>query len=247
MDRMEIKTFEEAIDFVREKSKQVLISKQKDYGPGNILAFREVGVLVRVYDKVERLRNLLMNNREPSNESLDDTWLDIENYATIARMLRAGIFELPLAEEGKKQDFAVYLAGPISDVDIHEAAAWRREAETKLEAAEIRAYNPLRGKDLSDPGVKTNLDYVEVVERDLHDIYCSDIVLVDLRREVKMVGTAMEIAHAKLWGKHVFAFGQAYRENYWIRYHVNRFFGTLDEALKAIVREREKDQAKASA
>ena len=28
MDRMEIKTFEEAIDFVREKSKQVLISKQ---------------------------------------------------------------------------------------------------------------------------------------------------------------------------------------------------------------------------
>lgn len=132
---------------------------------------------------------------------------------------------------------SVYLAGPISDVDIHEAAAWRREAKRKLEAAGIKVYDPLRGKDLSDPGVKTNLDYVEVVERDLHDIYCSDIVLVDLRREVKMVGTAMEIAHAKLWGKHVFAFGQAYRENYWIRYHVNRFFGTLDEVLGKIIKE----------
>lgn len=244
---MEIKTFEEAIDFVREKSKQVLISKQKDYGPGNILAFREVGVLVRIYDKVERLRNLLMNHREPSNESLDDTWLDIENYATIARMLRAGIFELPLEEEVKKQDFAVYLAGPITDLPIEEAAAWRREAETKLEAAGIRALNPLRGKDLNDPNVKTNLDYREVVERDLQDIRNSSIVLVDFRKNVNIIGSAMEIAYARMWGKKIFVFGQAYRKHYWVRYHVDRFFDTLDEALEAIVREREKDQAKASA
>lgn len=247
MDRMEIKTFEEAIDFVREKSKQVLISKQKDYGPGNILAFREVGVLVRVYDKVERLRNLLVNNREPSNESLDDTWLDIENYATIARMLRAGIFELPLAEEVKKQDFAVYLAGPITNLPIEEAAAWRREAETKLEAAGIRALNPLREKDLNDPKVKTNLDHREVVERDLEDIRNSSIVLVDFRKNVNVIGSAMEIAYARMWGKKIFIFGQAYRKHYWVRYHVDRFFDTLDEALEAIVREREKDQAKAFA
>lgn len=244
---MEIKTFEEAIDFVREKSKQVLISKQKDYGPGNILAFKEIGVLVRIYDKVERLRNLLMNHREPSNESLDDTWLDIENYATIARMLRAGIFELPLAEEVKKQDFAVYLAGPITNLPIEEAAAWRREAKTKLEAAGIRALNPLREKDLNDPNVNTNLDHREVVERDLQDIQNSSIVLVDFRKNVNIIGSAMEIAYARMWGKKIFVFGQAYRKHYWVRYHVDRFFDTLDEALEAIVREREKDQAEASA
>lgn len=49
--------------------------------------------------------------------------MDIANYVKIALILRACIFELLLAEELEKQDFAVYLAGPITDLPNAEAAA----------------------------------------------------------------------------------------------------------------------------
>lgn len=130
---------------------------------------------------------------------------------------------------------AVYLAGPIGDISIQEAAAWREEAEKRLEAAGIKAYNPLRGKDLSDINIKTKLDYIEVVERDLDDIKKSDIILVDLRREVNIIGTAMEMAYARMWGKEIYVFGTAYRQHYWVKYHVDRFFDDLDEAIEGIM------------
>jgi hypothetical protein len=69
---------------------KVLDDKQKDYGSGNIAAFGEYGVLVRVWDKVSRLRNLLTNVSEPKNESIEDTWLDLCNYAIIATLCRRG-------------------------------------------------------------------------------------------------------------------------------------------------------------
>lgn len=65
----------------------VLDSKQKDYGSANISAFGEYGVLVRVWDKVARLRNLI-GNRSPKNESLEDSWLDLANYAIIGLLCR---------------------------------------------------------------------------------------------------------------------------------------------------------------
>ena len=77
----------------------------------------------------------------------------------------------------------------------------------------------------------------EVVERDLSDILKSNIVLVDLRHEVKLIGTAMEMAYAKQWGKKIYVFGEAYRQHYWVRYHADKFFDTLDEAIEAIVKE----------
>lgn len=69
---------------------KVLDSKQCDYGSGNISAFGEYGVLVRVTDKHARLKNLLTNGGEPKNESVMDTWLDIGNYAIIAMLCRRG-------------------------------------------------------------------------------------------------------------------------------------------------------------
>lgn len=93
------KTFEEAFDFISQKLKKLMINKQKDYGPGNILSFGEFGVLVRVNDKIERLKNLFKSRKEPKNESIEDTWEDIANYAIISLMLRRGLFTLPLSED----------------------------------------------------------------------------------------------------------------------------------------------------
>ena len=59
--------------------------KQHDYGPGNISKFGVHGVLVRTNDKLERLINLSKNDRNPENESIEDTWQDLSVYGVIAR------------------------------------------------------------------------------------------------------------------------------------------------------------------
>ena len=64
--------------------------KQHDYGSGNIAAFGEKGVLVRMNDKMARLRNLVWNDKASVNESIDDSYLDISVYGAIARMCRSG-------------------------------------------------------------------------------------------------------------------------------------------------------------
>ena len=97
-------TFDDAAAAVAMELVDLLISKQRDYGHGNILAFGELGVLVRANDKIERLKNLLIKKQEPSNESVEDTWRDLANYAIIALMLRRKTqdgkswFELPLGQ-----------------------------------------------------------------------------------------------------------------------------------------------------
>ncbi len=91
--------FEQSVHKQSKRCDNLLIEKQKDYGSGNILKFGERGVLVRASDKLERLINLLENDKEPKNERIEDTWMDLRNYAQIALMLRAGEFDLPLEEK----------------------------------------------------------------------------------------------------------------------------------------------------
>jgi hypothetical protein len=83
----------------QEEMTRLLISKQKDYGHGNILSFGLFGVAVRMSDKLERLKNLLSKSTAPLNETLEDTVMDIVGYATIAAMLLEGTFELQLRED----------------------------------------------------------------------------------------------------------------------------------------------------
>lgn len=96
-----MKTFNEAAHKIAIEIADLIISKQHDYGHGNILAFGEFGVLVRVSDKLERLKNLHHLGDCPENETIEDTWRDLAGYALIALMLGRKVFELPLegAEE----------------------------------------------------------------------------------------------------------------------------------------------------
>jgi len=66
--------------------------KQYDYGPENISNFGDIGVLVRLNDKIERLKNLMFNNKEAHNESIIDTWIDISNYGLIGLMCAINIW-----------------------------------------------------------------------------------------------------------------------------------------------------------
>ncbi len=71
----------------------LLDSKHQDYGAGNIAAFGEYGIMVRMSDKMERLKRLLTNAAEPNNESIEDTYKDLCNYAIIALMVRRNLWK----------------------------------------------------------------------------------------------------------------------------------------------------------
>lgn len=68
--------------------------KQRDYGPRNISGFGILGVLVRMNDKMERLKTLFGTGkrRKPKNESIQDTLRDISNYGVIGYMVEKGVW-----------------------------------------------------------------------------------------------------------------------------------------------------------
>lgn len=73
-----------------------LIRKQRDYGHENIRRFGRQGLLVRCHDKVARLENLLRSDATPSNESIEDTLLDVVGYSAIGIMWERDEFLLDL-------------------------------------------------------------------------------------------------------------------------------------------------------
>ena len=70
----------------------LLISKQLDYGPGNINnAFGGPinGLLVRMGDKFERLKNLFREGESNAQfEPVEDSFKDLANYAVIGLMVK---------------------------------------------------------------------------------------------------------------------------------------------------------------
>ena len=90
-------TWEEACKAVCDDIYHTLVSKQHDYGHGNINDFGLLGVLVRANDKIARLKNL--QGKEAKNESLRDTWLDLAGYSVIALMIMDDTFNLDLEKK----------------------------------------------------------------------------------------------------------------------------------------------------
>jgi hypothetical protein len=87
----EINEFKEDALEVYMDALKVLVKKQIDYGPKNISnapGGPMMGLAVRLHDKISRLSNLLENNIDPNNESIEDTFLDIANYGMIGLMIK---------------------------------------------------------------------------------------------------------------------------------------------------------------
>jgi hypothetical protein len=78
---------------IARKAIKLLAQKHEDYGPSNISdapGGALNGLSVRLHDKVARLNNLLSNNKKPKNEAIEDTFIDILNYALIALLVIDG-------------------------------------------------------------------------------------------------------------------------------------------------------------
>ena len=86
----------------------LLTRKQTDYGPANIMDGPfgpDVGIKVRLWDKVARYENLTREERvgdKPQFESLSDTLLDIIGYVCLDWMVAADAMYYPLSTEGAK-------------------------------------------------------------------------------------------------------------------------------------------------
>ena len=80
---------------------RVFCEKQMDYGPSNIsvgsnletdadIKLSLTGLWFRMNDKIQRIKNILMNNRKVNNESIADSYLDISNYGIMATIVKNG-------------------------------------------------------------------------------------------------------------------------------------------------------------
>ena len=82
---------------------ELFLHKQHDYGPGNISVGTQLqteeevhlsltGLWFRMNDKIQRLKNLLMNKRESAveGEPMEDAYLDVSNYGIMAIIVSRG-------------------------------------------------------------------------------------------------------------------------------------------------------------
>ncbi len=100
----EPKHFEDACRHVASEIAELVISKQRDYGSENVMAFGEKGVLVRANDKIARLKNIILRHDGKSiGEKRMDSWTDLAGYAILALMLDKNWFTLPLADEIREE------------------------------------------------------------------------------------------------------------------------------------------------
>lgn len=96
-----METFDEEALKAAESVANLVIRKQRDYGPKNItnsIVQTEIAVAVRLTDKIARLVNLASSGKEAENESLKDTVDDIIGYGLVLKMYLEGTFTLPLEE-----------------------------------------------------------------------------------------------------------------------------------------------------
>lgn len=111
-------TFEQVFDEIYKEAYELLCAKQKRYGNLNIQQLGLHGVISRIaHDKIARAKKF-MNGKviagqvylDPvtaeTEESLEDTLLDIANYALIAVALQRGLWGRPMQDEvmGKENE-----------------------------------------------------------------------------------------------------------------------------------------------
>ena len=86
---------------LQQEQYELFCKKQMDYGPSNIsvgtnlITEEEVklsltGLWFRMNDKIQRIKNLLMNNQKVNNEPLEDSFLDVSNYGIMATIVKNG-------------------------------------------------------------------------------------------------------------------------------------------------------------
>ena len=92
------------VDVILNELASILYKKHEDYGPMNIAGApggAMNGLRVRMYDKLARLSHL-GDNDTPNYESVEDTLIDLANYAIIGLLVQRGQWEgIPNGSQNK--------------------------------------------------------------------------------------------------------------------------------------------------
>jgi hypothetical protein len=112
---------------------ELLDRKQQDYGSRNLTEFGTMGVVVRMSDKMERIKNLIKKRdarsevdadklppSAPLNESIADSFLDLANYAYIAYVMHT-----------KKWPHAIPVGPAIDNVSGAKLPSYPRHGDTE--------------------------------------------------------------------------------------------------------------------
>jgi hypothetical protein len=84
------------VDTILNELRNIMLKKQEDYGPLNIShapGGAMNGLRVRMHDKLARLNNLSNKGDTPNFESIEDTLIDLANYAIIGLLVQRGQWE----------------------------------------------------------------------------------------------------------------------------------------------------------
>ena len=85
---------------IQEEMYETFCKKQRNYGPDNIsvgsnletddeIKISLTGLWFRMNDKIQRLKTLLMGNKESAvDEPLEDAYLDVSNYGIMATIVK---------------------------------------------------------------------------------------------------------------------------------------------------------------
>ena len=105
VEQMELEWPEMTQEFkkIQQEQYELFLHKQHDYGPGNISVGTQLqtseevklsltGIWFRMNDKLQRVKTLLMNNRDSAlkDEPLEDAYLDVSNYGIMATIVKNG-------------------------------------------------------------------------------------------------------------------------------------------------------------
>ena len=88
---------------IQQEQYVLFLHKQHDYGPGNISVGTQLqtpeevklsltGLWFRMNDKIQRLKTLLMGDKEAAveDEPMEDAYLDVSNYGIMATIVSRG-------------------------------------------------------------------------------------------------------------------------------------------------------------
>ena len=110
-------SIEQEIDYFRtitEQMNEIFCKKRRDYGQTSTETYKKFGPIsmyLRMYDKMGRLENLMVKGQKNNvGEAIDDTLLDLANYAIIT------IIERRKAEAEEKSGMIRNIVQETNDV-----------------------------------------------------------------------------------------------------------------------------------
>jgi hypothetical protein len=110
------------LELIMAQLEDIMLKKHADYGPMNIAGApggAMNGLRVRMYDKLARLNNLVDTGDTPNYESIEDTLIDLANYAIIGLLVQRGQWEGLPNSNGSKTEASSSTQRPPNPVSKH--------------------------------------------------------------------------------------------------------------------------------